>query len=80
MAQKYIFQEDPVVIKNAAEADPQEIGEALADIAAKNGGELTEEAVIAAARDPRSVLHKHFEWDDRVAAHAYRKHRTTERH
>lgn len=35
-------------------------------------GELTPSNVIATARDPQSPLHAHFEWDDDVAARAYR--------
>lgn len=29
-------------------------------------------AVVEAARDPESPLHRYFEWDDSAAAHAYR--------
>ena len=35
-------------------------------------GELTATAVVEAARDPESVLHGHFEWDDTKAAEAHR--------
>ena len=68
---KYIFR-DTLTIKNAAKADAQKIGEALAKIAALAQGELTPPAVLDAARASRHVLHQHFEWDDSVAANAYR--------
>lgn len=69
----YVFQEDAiVVIKNAKEASPQKIGDALEQICKANGGELTPVKVLDAARDPRHLLHRFFEWDDKVAAEAYR--------
>lgn len=36
------------------------------------GGLLRPADVVAAARDPKSPLHSHFEWDDGAAAEAYR--------
>ena len=69
---RYTFREGPLPLKNAKVADPQTIGEALADIAAKKGGHLTPHATVDAARDPRHALHPHFEWNDEVAAEAYR--------
>lgn len=70
---RYVFAEDSVVaIKNAKVADPQRIGEALAAVAAVADGHLTPQATVEAARDPQSPLHPHFEWDDQVAADAYR--------
>lgn len=68
---KYLFKE-PLTIKAADKADPQKIGEALTKIAAEAGGELTPHAVVASAQNPRSLLHRHFEWDDAKAAEAYR--------
>jgi hypothetical protein len=68
---KYVFRE-PLTIQSAADADPQKIGEALAGIAKSNKGELTPPAVVDAARDKKSPLHRHFEWDDNVAANKYR--------
>lgn len=38
-----------------------------------NGGDLTPEAVLDAARPEGSALHKHFEWDNSVAAESWRK-------
>jgi len=45
---------------------------ALAEIAQRNGGVLTPEAVVAAAADPASPLHERFVWDDTEAARRYR--------
>ena len=53
-------------------ADPQRIGEELDAIRVESGGQLHPQAVVAGARDPRSVLHPHFEWDDKKAADAHR--------
>lgn len=69
---RYVFKEGPVAIKNATKADAQRIGEALAQITTNAGGRLTPEAVIKAAKDKKSPLHQHIEWNDNVAAHAYR--------
>jgi hypothetical protein len=35
-------------------------------------GELLEEDVLLAARDPKSAMHDHFEWNNSKAAEAYR--------
>lgn len=70
---KYIFRDDePIRIKAAGRADPQAIGEALAEISESNEGRLTPNAVVGAARSESHPLHPHFEWDDGVAAEAYR--------
>lgn len=69
---KYVFKEAPITIKSADKADPQKIGEALAKIAADGNGELTPRAVVEIARNPRHIMHRHFEWDDQKAAEAYR--------
>jgi hypothetical protein len=70
---KYLFREDePLRIKSANKADPQKIGEALAKITAKNGGRLTPGDVVDAARSEKHPLHHHFEWDNSIAAEAYR--------
>jgi hypothetical protein len=69
---KYTFKDEPLTIKNKAKAAPQKIGEALATIAAASNGHLTPKAVVSEARNNRSVLHRHFEWDDAVAAEAFR--------
>ena len=70
---KYRFKEDePLTIKAADKANPQKIGEALTKISAINGGHLVPAAVVEAARDAKSVLHRHFEWSDKVAAEKFR--------
>lgn len=69
---RYAFKEGPLPIKNAKDADPQRIGEALAEIAAAADGHLTPQAAVAAARNPANALHPYFEWDDAVAAEQYR--------
>lgn len=46
--------------------------EALEDIAARNGGKVTPMQVVDEARNPESVLHDSFEWDDSVAAEQFR--------
>jgi hypothetical protein len=44
----------------------------LIEIAGKNGGRLTAEAIVEDARNPESILHECFEWDDSIAAELYR--------
>ena len=68
---KYVFR-SPLTIKHADDADPQKVGETLDEIRIKNNGRLTPEAVVTAAENNRSSLHRYFEWDDSKAAHAYR--------
>lgn len=73
MAIKYTFKTDePLAIKAADKASAQKIGEALAIITEKSKGHLVPLAVVEAARDRKSVLHKHFEWSDELAAEKYR--------
>lgn len=70
----YEFDDDrPVRILNAAKADPQALGEALEVITAEGDGKLKTGDIVNAARDPASVLHRHFEWDDAVCGEAYRR-------
>lgn len=70
---RYIFrEEEPIRIKGAGQANPQIIGEALAKIADERKGELTPKAVVDAARVKTHPLNPHFEWNDSVAAEAYR--------
>lgn len=68
----FVFDDAPVRLKNAKYADAETIGQTLARIAAENDGELRPQHVVEAARDKRNPLHKHFEWDDKKAADAYR--------
>jgi hypothetical protein len=44
----------------------------LNTIAARNGGLLLPQDVVAAARNPKSPIHDLFEWDDSEAGHRYR--------
>lgn len=44
----------------------------LEKIRVRNGGVLTPEAVVAAAKKPTSPLHRVFEWNDSEAAKAWR--------
>lgn len=46
--------------------------DAISEIASRNGGTVTAEAVLAAARNKKSALHAEFEWDDKKAAHEHR--------
>jgi len=69
---QYVFRDEPLTIKNAKKANPQKIGEALAQIAEAGKGHLLPKAVVNAARNDRSPLHRFFEWDQEVAAEAYR--------
>lgn len=48
-----------------------EVKAALAEIETKLGT-LTPEVVVDAAKDPDSILHEYFEWDNKVAGAAYR--------
>jgi hypothetical protein len=68
---RYVFRE-PLALKNADKASPQKIGEALADIAEAHSGRLTPGDVVEAARNKRSPLNPHFEWNDAAAAEQYR--------
>lgn len=52
--------------------DAQKAGVALARIEKAHNGLLEPEMVVDAARDEKSPLHAHFEWDDGVAAGLYR--------
>lgn len=70
---KYRFKDDePLTIKAADKANPQKIGEALTKLSANNGGHLVPSAVVEAARDAKSILHRHFEWNDKTAADKFR--------
>lgn len=44
----------------------------LRNIAAANHGILRPKDVVNAAKEPNSILHEHFNWDDSDAAHQYR--------
>lgn len=53
--------------------DPQKAGEELARLQKGRNDLLEAEDVVTAARNPDSVLHPHFEWDDAAAADEHRK-------
>lgn len=70
---RYVFDKEKVLsIKGKDKANPQKIGEELAKISAKAGGRLTPKDVVEAAKDNRNVLHKHFDWVDKIAAEKWR--------
>lgn len=69
---RYVFKEDFVTVRNAANADPQKIGEAIERIRASRGGLLKAEALWQEAEgNRRHPLYKHFTWDLREAAEAH---------
>lgn len=70
---KFIFADSPLTFKHADKADPQKIGEALRQVAERNGGELDVDKAIEAARARNSPLHRHLEWDDKAAADGFRR-------
>lgn len=47
--------------------------EALHELLEENDGVLTVDAVLEAAQDEDSPLHRHFTWDDSAAANEYRR-------
>lgn len=54
--------------------DAQNAGERLEQLRRWTGGFLEPEQIVDDARPKGSVLHRAFEWDDRVAAEAFRVH------
>jgi N-acyl-D-aspartate/D-glutamate deacylase len=71
---RYVWKNDDYVsLKNAKDADPQAIGEALKKIEDKEG-RMPTEAIVTAAKNKEHVLHPHFEWNDKLAAHQHRLH------
>ena len=70
----YAWKAPPIALKGGArDADPQAVGEALEKITGPDGSLGTND-VLAAARSRKSPLHRLFEWDDGIAAEAYRRH------
>jgi hypothetical protein len=69
---KFEFREGPRFLKNAKTANAQVIGDVLHKIKQKHDGELQNEFIVEEASNTRSPLHKHFEWDNKVAGHLYR--------
>lgn len=66
--QSYTFSVRPGfhINKRAAE----DVGRVIVELTER--GNYTPEALVQAARSPRSPAHKHFEWDDERAAHQHR--------
>lgn len=56
----------------SSHVDPQLAGEELSRIEQAHGGIQTI-VVVEEARSKRSPLHDHFEWNDTIAAHGFRK-------
>ena len=71
MPLRYVFRE-PTIFHNNKDADPDVIGQELTRIKDANNGRLTPQAVVEEARNRRNPLHRHFEWNDKTAAEAYR--------
>lgn len=61
---------DPSAAVAVEVAVTDEVRNALADLERK--GRLTADEVVSAARDPASPLHRHFDWDNDVAADSWR--------
>lgn len=78
MALRFSFRETPLTIKAAKDADPQAIGLALHAIAVENNGRLTWREALPAARNRRSPLHRHIEWNDKIAAEKHRREQINE--
>jgi hypothetical protein len=49
----------------------QDLVDALLEVRAANDGKLDQYVIVDAARDPSSILHSHFEWDEANAAYRY---------
>src|SRR5262245_25898219 len=71
MAFRFVFRE-PSAFLNAKDADPDVIGQELTRIKDANNGRLTPHSVVDEARKRNNPLHRHFEWNDKTAAEAYR--------
>jgi hypothetical protein len=64
--------DEAAVIPGIKKINIQRLGRELERLTAEGGGELRPVAVVEAARDPSSILHRLFEWDDSKAAEKYR--------
>lgn len=53
--------------------DPEKAYSALEALRERNDGDLTDDAILGAAKARNHVLHKWFEWDDSKAAHEHRR-------
>jgi hypothetical protein len=54
-----------------SDEDAQRVGTVIGELTTTMG-KVTPKAVLEVARDPSSVLHRYFEWDDTRAAEAHR--------
>ena len=65
---------DEEIIEEIEENEREAVEEALRRIKKDDAdGLISPDAVVEAARDPRSALHRFFTWDDSAAAEMYRK-------
>lgn len=60
------------------ESKTRRIAKRIERISQQNPEGLTPEAVVADARNPKSPLHKEFEWDDSIAGQKFRLHQARE--
>jgi hypothetical protein len=67
---RYVFRDRPNTIKG--KADAQKIGEALDKIKQATPGRCNSRTFLNAARDKSNYLHRHLEWDDKIAGEKYR--------
>jgi len=67
---KYVFRDRPITIKG--KADAQKIGEALDKVKQATPGRCNSRTFLNAARDKSNYLHRHLEWNDKVAGEKYR--------
>lgn len=54
------------------DGDTELVGMELQALAERHGQQIAPDAVVEAARDPQSAMHRYFEWDDTAAAAAFR--------
>jgi hypothetical protein len=71
MPLRYTFRE-PTIFHKSKDADPNVIGQELTRIKDANNGRLMPQTVVEEARKRSNPLHRHFEWNDKIAAEAYR--------
>jgi hypothetical protein len=64
------------ILKNANDADPQQIGEEIDRLRIEHGGSLSTDEMVKAVKKlgaKKSPSHRHFDWDDKSAAHEHRR-------
>jgi hypothetical protein len=67
---QYVFRDRPQTIKG--KADAQRIGEALDKVKKATTGRCNARTFLNAARDKSNYLHRHLEWNDKIAGDKYR--------